>query len=128
VWQSEWDASTKGGITKSCFPIIKERISKSMHMGITLSTKVTGHGTVRAYYYRIKIIDDLKCVCKMGPQTSNHLLWECELIRKQRAVLKNSTKKAGGKWPLTNSDLVKKKKEIISTIRELHKFRPFVTI
>jgi len=34
MWQSEWDASTKGEITKSFFPIIKDRISKSLHMGI----------------------------------------------------------------------------------------------
>jgi hypothetical protein len=77
-------------------------------MGIKLSTIVTGHGTLRAYYYRFKIIDDPKCVRKMGPQTSNHLLWECELLRKQRAVLKNSIKNAGGKWLLTNSDFANK--------------------
>ena len=34
AWQSEWDASTTNEITKSFFPIIKDRISKSLHMGI----------------------------------------------------------------------------------------------
>ena len=59
VWQSEWDASTKGEITKSFFPIIKDRISKSLYMGIKLSTIITGHGTMRPYYHRFKIIDDI---------------------------------------------------------------------
>jgi len=68
MWQSEWDASTKGEITKSFFPIIKDRISKSLHMGVNLSKIITGHGTLRSYYHRFKIIDDPKCVCKMGPQ------------------------------------------------------------
>ena len=67
-------------------------------MGINLSTIITGHGTLRTYYHRFKIIDDPKSVCKMGPQTTDHLLWECELLvlRKQREVLKNSITKAGG--------------------------------
>jgi hypothetical protein len=32
-WQSDWDASTKGETTKSFFPIIKDRMSKSLHIG-----------------------------------------------------------------------------------------------
>jgi hypothetical protein len=75
-WQSEWDASTKGETTKSFFPIIKDRKSKSLHMGINLSTIVTRHGTLRSYYHRFKVIDDPKCACKMGPQTTDHLLWD----------------------------------------------------
>ena len=103
-WQSEWDASTKGTITKSFVSIIRDRPSKRLQMGIKQSI-VTGHCTLRSYYYRFKIIDDLKCICNMGPQTLDHLLWECELLRKQREVLKNRIKKAGGNWPLMNSDL-----------------------
>ena len=53
-------------------------------------------------------MDYPNCVCKMGPQTSDHLLWECELLRQQREVLKNSITKTGGDWPLTNSDLANK--------------------
>jgi len=104
-WQRERDASTKGLITKLFFPIIRDRLSKRLQVGIKQSTNLTGHGALRAYYHRFKIIDDLKCVCKMGPQTSDYLLWECELLRKQREVLKNRIKKAGGNWPITNSDL-----------------------
>jgi len=59
-----------------------------------------------------KIIDDPKCICKMGPQTTDHLLWECELLRKQREVLKNSVMKVGGDWPLTNSDLANKRTKL----------------
>jgi len=73
-------------------------------MGIKQSTIVTGHGTLRSYYQKFKIVGDPKCVFNMGPQNSDHLLWECELLRKQREVLKNRIKKAGGNWPITNSD------------------------
>ena len=77
-------------------------------MGRKQSTIVTGHCTLRSYYHRFKIIDDPTCYCKIGPQTSDHLLRECELLRKQRVVLKNRIKKAGGNWPITNSDLANK--------------------
>jgi hypothetical protein len=88
VWQKECNASTKGDITKSFFSVIRDRKSNRLQMGIKLSTLVTGHGTLRAYYHRFKIIDDPKCVCKKGPQTTDHLIWECEQLRKQRGTLK----------------------------------------
>jgi hypothetical protein len=69
-WQNEWNASNKGEITKSFFPVIGDRKSKRLQMGIKLSTLVTEHGILRSYYHRFKIIDDLECVCKMEPQTT----------------------------------------------------------
>jgi len=108
VWQSEWDASSKGELTKTFFPIVKDRILKRLQMYINLSTIVTAHGKLRSYFHRFKITEDLMCVYKMSPQTADHLLWECELLRKQRQVLRNSITKAGGNWPITNSDLANK--------------------
>jgi len=32
VWQSEWDASNKGELTKTLFPIVKDRITKSLQI------------------------------------------------------------------------------------------------
>ena len=104
-WQQEWNASTKGETTKAFFPNIRERKYKKLQMNVKLSTMTTGHGTLRAYYYRFKIKDNPECVCRTGPQTSNHLIWECPLLQKQREILKNKIRKAGGKWPLSNSDL-----------------------
>ena len=55
MWQSEWDASSKSELTKTFFPIVKDRISKRLQMSINISTIVTGHG-------------------KLSPQTTDHLL------------------------------------------------------
>jgi hypothetical protein len=38
----------------------------------------------------------------------DHLIWECELLGKQRQVLRNRITKAGGNWPITNTDLANK--------------------
>jgi hypothetical protein len=73
-WQNKWDASTKGAITKTFFPTIADRKSKKLNMNIKLSTVVTGHGTLRAYHHRFKIINDPVCVCMMGPQTTDHII------------------------------------------------------
>jgi len=37
-WKSEWDASTKGAITKYFFPIIRDRLSKRLQIGLKQST------------------------------------------------------------------------------------------
>ena len=48
-WQKEWYDSNKGAITKSFFPDIRDRKATRLHMGINLSTTVTGHATLRSY-------------------------------------------------------------------------------
>jgi hypothetical protein len=122
VWQREWDASTKGELTKTSFPTEKDRISKILQMRINLSTIVTGHGKLRSYFHRFKIIDDPTCLCKKSPQTADYLLWECELLRKQRQVLRNSIMKVGGNWPIANCDLANKYTKFFSKVCEHHKF------
>jgi hypothetical protein len=86
-------------------PSIWNRIYKRLQMCINLSTIVTGHGKLRSNFHRFKIIDDPTCLCKKSPQTADHLLSECELLRKQRQALRNSIMKVGGNWPITNCDL-----------------------
>jgi hypothetical protein len=116
VWQSEWNAPNKRELTKTFFPSVKDRLSKSLQMCINLSTIVTGHGKLRSYFHIFKIIEDPTGLCNMSPRTADHLLWECELLRKQRDVLKNSIKKAGGNWPITNSDLANKYKKFFQNL------------
>jgi hypothetical protein len=77
-------------------------------MCLNLSTIVTGHAKLSSHFHRFKITEDPTCLCSMNPQTTYHLLWECELLRKQRQVLKISIMKAGGILPITNSDLKNK--------------------
>ena len=49
-WQKEWNASTKGDITKTFFPVIGDGKAKKIQTNIKHSKVVTGHGTLRAYY------------------------------------------------------------------------------
>jgi hypothetical protein len=95
-------------------------------MCINVLTIVTGHGKLRSYLRRFRIIDYPTCLCKKSPQTADHLLWECELLRKQRQVLRNSVMKVGGNWPITNSELANKYTKLFPKVCEHYKFRKFI--
>jgi hypothetical protein len=97
------------GLTKTFFSTVKDRLSKRLQLCINLSTVVTVlHGKLRSYFHKFKIVGDLTCLCNKISQTTDHLLWKCELLRKQRQVIRNSIMKVGGNWPLTNFDLTNK--------------------
>ena len=102
------DASNKGALTKTFFPIVKDGVSKRLQMCMNFSTIITGQGKLRTYFHRFKMTDDPTCFCKMSPQTTDHFLWECDLLKKQRQVFRDINRKAGGNWPITNSELANK--------------------
>ncbi|KAJ4446270.1 hypothetical protein ANN_12964 [Periplaneta americana] len=52
-WQEQWTISTKGAITKSFFPSIKNRLKIKLPIGAEFTSIVTGHGFTRSYLHRI---------------------------------------------------------------------------
>ena len=50
----EWKSTQKGSETKQYFPTITERLK----IQINLTTMLTGHEKLKAYYHRFKIIDN----------------------------------------------------------------------
>mgnify|MGYP003701515757 CR=1 FL=1 len=58
-WQQIWTSSTNGALTKSFFPSVKDRLMIQIPMTNTtrnFTTMVTGHGPLRSYYYRFRIL------------------------------------------------------------------------
>jgi hypothetical protein len=104
-WQSEWDSSNKGALTKSFFPKVKDRLVKKLQMNLNISMVVTGHGKLRAHLHRFKIIENPTCPCEMNSQTTDHLLRECTVLSKQIQILKNSITKFGGRLAISNTEL-----------------------
>jgi hypothetical protein len=82
-WQREWDQTTKGAITKEYFPVVAERLKMEINITQNFTTVVTGHGNVRSYLHRFKIIETPVCPCGTTIQTIDHLLFECELLNKE---------------------------------------------
>ena len=73
----------------------------------TNEPKVTD-GKLRSYLYRFTIRDHQTCRCQTGSQNSEHLIRECPIPNKVRDTLINRIINKGGRWPLTNSELVNK--------------------
>jgi hypothetical protein len=87
-WQNEWDATSKGATTKSFFPLITDRLKQKINVTSNFTTMLTGHGNIKSYLHKFKIIDDPMCVCKNGEQTIDHILYDCELMAEERDKLK----------------------------------------
>lgn len=111
-WQRRWDTTEKGAVTKSFFPNVKQRLSVKLNLSGKLTTLLTGHGKLREYFHRFKITDNPNCVCNKEVQTVDHLLWRCEQLKTQRQILERDITKVGGKWPISNNELIVKHKTL----------------
>jgi hypothetical protein len=67
---------------------------------------VTGHGKLRSYLYRFGITNNPMCPCEEEEQTSDHLIFKCRRLNKQRNDMIKQIKTTGGNWPATNEKLV----------------------
>jgi hypothetical protein len=80
-----------------------------MKINITrnFTSMVTGHGNIRSYLHRFKILDTPTCPCGTKDQTVGHLLYECELLNKARDSL-ISTVLQTDVWPISIETLIRK--------------------
>jgi len=106
-WQREWDQSPKGQITKQFFPNIDDRLNMKLNLTHNFTLMVTGHGNINSYLHRFKISDTPLCPCGTQEQTTDHLLFECELLQKERNDLATTILKTDV-WPTSKTDLIKK--------------------
>ena len=106
-WQRDWNRSTKDKITKDYFPIVAERLKMKITTTHNFTTMVTGHGNVNAYLYRFKISNTPTCPCGETDQITDHLLYECDLLKTQRDTLRATISKSEG-WPTNKHTLITK--------------------
>jgi hypothetical protein len=107
IWQREWDTTNKGRITKYYFPKVAERLHTKIHLTQNFTTMVTGHGNIKSYLYRFKIIETLNCPCGNNNQTAEHVLLEYAIINEDRERLIATVAKADN-WPINKNTLIKK--------------------
>jgi len=106
-WQSEWTQYTEGRTTKGFFPDVTERLKMKMNLIQNFATMVTGHGKTNSYLHRFEKIEAPTCPCGTRDQNIDHLLFECELLNKERAILKQAIVKTND-WPTSKRDLLRK--------------------
>ena len=67
---------------------------------------VTGHGNIKSYLHRFKIIESPICPCGTKDQTIDHLLYECELLKNERHSLILTISKTHV-WPINKDKLIR---------------------
>jgi hypothetical protein len=109
-WEREWQSTPKGEVTKSFFPTVKERMKVNLPLTSKVTTLLTGHGKLKSYFHRFKILDSPTCPCGTDQQNVDHIIYEYIKFAAERTSLVNSIHNKGGKWPTNKSDLLQKYK------------------
>ena len=118
-WQREWTETSKGAITKAFFHKIEDGLKFRINVTPNFTAIATGHGYIKAYLYKYKIIDDPTCPCRKGPQTVQHIIFDCPLLQKEREKPKAVVARTEN-WPVSCNKLGvqyhKKFKEYVDNI------------
>jgi hypothetical protein len=118
-WQSYWEETTKEAITKECFPSVESRLAVNLKLSPNVTIIMTGHGNIRSYLHRLKVIGSPECPCCHGIQTADCLIFQCNRLRNERAILKSSVLKEG-KWPVSKSELTNRNlKQFVNYINSM---------
>jgi len=73
---------------KIFLPKIADRLKLRIIATPNFTTIVTGHGNIKTYLYKYKIIQSPMCSCDEGEQSVDHILYECKLLEHERDRLK----------------------------------------
>jgi len=65
---------------------------------------MTGHGNIRSYLHRLKIIGSPECPRKHGIQTVDRRIFQCKKLKNEREIPNSSLFKVD-KWPVSKSEL-----------------------
>jgi hypothetical protein len=67
-----------------------DRLKLKINITPNFKTMVTGHGNIKSYLYKYKILDSPMCSCRSREQTVGHILFDCKLLEQERDKLKAS--------------------------------------
>jgi len=97
---------TKGSTTKEYFPNVEDRLKMKINLTQNVAAILTGHGKIKAYLHHFKIIKEPTCPCGTAEQTTDHVIYVCEKLTKQREKLKTTARQKGS-WPRIKKDLIR---------------------
>jgi hypothetical protein len=118
-WQRNWTQTAKGSTTKEYFRNVEERLKMKLNLTQNFTAMVTRHGKTKAYLHRFKIIEDPTCTCGKAVQTTDHLIFECKTLTKERKKLKTTALQKDD-WPINKKELIRKYyKEFVKLINDI---------
>jgi hypothetical protein len=105
--QREWETTNKGSTTKEYFPNVEEGLQRKINLTQNFTTLVTGHGNLKSYLHRFKIIEAPDCPCGKGNQTTEQILYDCGILQEDRERVIAAVAKIDN-WPINKDKLIKK--------------------
>jgi hypothetical protein len=100
-WQQQWNNTAKGAVCRTFFPRLEPRLKMKMPITPEFTALVTGHR-------KTKLADDPTCPCNEGQQTSDHIIFECNIVEAQRSYLIEHITVSRGSWPPAKDKLITK--------------------
>jgi len=88
------------------FPDNKERLKPKLTLSPKLTALLTEQGKNNTYLHHIKKIQSPDCSFKHGDQTTDHLIYDCEILDKEREKL-IAYKSREEDWRVRKCELVK---------------------
>jgi len=92
---------------KSFFSERADRLKLKINVTPNFTTMATGHGDIKPYPQKYKIIDSPMCSYKSGKQTVDHILYDCKLLEQERESLKAAVLRTAN-WPGSKNKLINK--------------------
>ncbi|KAH8312410.1 hypothetical protein KR044_010658, partial [Drosophila immigrans] len=79
VWQTRWDATTKGRWTYRLIPRVADWIGRrGGHINFHITQFITGHGGYRKYLFKYRHEDSPECPnCPDSEEDPEHVLYHC---------------------------------------------------
>ena len=102
-------SNKEGENNKRLLPESSGETTRKIHLTQNFTTIVMGHGNIKAYLYRFKIIEAPNCPRGNDNQTAEHIqvLLECEILKEERERLIAAVAKTDN-WPINKEMLIKK--------------------
>ena len=95
-----------GDQSQRILPVVAEKLKIKINITQNFTTMVTGHGNIRSYLHRFKIIKTPICPCGNTDQSIDHVLLDCELLNKERDSLMSTVLKTDV-WPISKDKLIR---------------------
>ncbi|KAK9295481.1 hypothetical protein QLX08_010208 [Tetragonisca angustula] len=109
TWQSEWDTSEQGGVTRAFFRNISRRM-QLVNIGISHNAAqiITGHGRIKSTLHRLKLSESDQCRCGQ-PDTVEHIVYDCKEDEVERKELQEKIRGEGVAWPCTLEEMAQER-------------------
>jgi hypothetical protein len=81
-----------------------DRMKLTINVTPNFTTMVTGHGNIKTYLHKYKIIQNPTCPCKQDEQSVDRILYDCKLHDHERDKLKAAVIRPDS-WPVSKIKL-----------------------